>query len=108
LKRISTDHAGVQLIVIVKAISGEVTVDRDNIIQALADLHSSHADSNYKNKLIEINAEKLWQLYEVSTKHEITLSHQYTDEKLIEVDNGMFIPKPKTLVGKLKFLFGMY
>lgn len=114
LKYINTPHAGAQLVVVVKMIAKEVVVNKKTIIEALADFHSSHADASYKERLINADAVKVGDLFKVSTKETITVSHQYTksdyyiNSDVIEVENGVYVPKPKGMMEKVKFLFGLY
>jgi hypothetical protein len=108
LKYMQTDHVGIQLVVIVKAINTPVVAKKEVIIDGLTELYSSVSSEKYKDQLIQSNSEKVADLYAVDFKKKENHIHHYRLNHLLEVEDGVFIPKPKTLMSKVKFLFGLY
>lgn len=108
LKHMHTEHVGVQLVVVVKSITKTIQVDKSEAINALYDLYSSVATVEYKERMIAANPSKLSELYKVPHQESISVSQQYSLNGMLEVDKGVFIPKPQGFIGKMKFLFGMY
>jgi len=135
LKALPTEHAGIQLVVVVKSIKTALTANREDITAALVELNSSWADEDYKERLNAVEGNKLVDLYlvkpmKVETQETAEFSHLYQANNIpVDLDKSsitkkpkvnyvatenpnlsgsQFIPAPRTLMDRIKILFGFY